>query len=108
MRSSALRSAGASAYGLQAGVFTRDLHHAFRAWRELEVGGVVLNDVPAFRVDPMPYGGVKDSGRGREGVRFAMEEMSEIRTLVLNRIGRDAGSREEEGQGRPRPAPSRG
>ncbi|MHC4948607.1 MAG: aldehyde dehydrogenase family protein [Planctomycetota bacterium] len=76
-----------SDYGLQAGVFTRDIHHAFRAFNELEVGGVVINDVPSMRVDSMPYGGVKESGLGREGVRFAMEDMTEIRLMVLNRIG---------------------
>jgi acyl-CoA reductase-like NAD-dependent aldehyde dehydrogenase len=79
----ALREVNASAYGLQAGVFTRDLHKAKRAWDVLEVGGVVVGDVPAWRADHMPYGGVKDSGSGREGVRFAMEEMTEIRLLVI-------------------------
>jgi acyl-CoA reductase-like NAD-dependent aldehyde dehydrogenase len=72
-----------SAYGLQAGVFTRDLYKAHRAWDRLEVGGVVIGDVPSWRVDHMPYGGVKDSGLGREGVRFAIEEMTEIRLLVV-------------------------
>jgi acyl-CoA reductase-like NAD-dependent aldehyde dehydrogenase len=76
-----------SVYGLQAGVFTRDIHHAFYAFKEIEVGGVVINDVPSFRVDSMPYGGVKDSGIGREGVRYAIEAMTEIRLMVLNRIG---------------------
>jgi acyl-CoA reductase-like NAD-dependent aldehyde dehydrogenase len=84
----AIASANASAFGLQAGIFTRDIDHAFRAWNELEVGGVVVNDVPAFRVDSMPYGGVKDSGLGREGVRFAIEDMTELRLLVLNKVGR--------------------
>jgi acyl-CoA reductase-like NAD-dependent aldehyde dehydrogenase len=79
----ALRSVNDSVYGLQAGIFTRDLYHAQRAWDELEVGGVVVGDVPSFRVDHMPYGGVKESGFGREGVRFAMEEMTEIRLLVI-------------------------
>lgn len=79
----ALRMVNDSAYGLQAGVFTRDISRAYRAWDVLEVGGVVIGDVPSFRVDHMPYGGVKDSGFGREGVRFAMEEMSEIRMLVV-------------------------
>lgn len=83
----ACRRVNASRYGLQAGVFTRDLHAAFYAFRELEVGGVVINDVPSFRVDHMPYGGVKDSGFGREGVRYAIEEMTELRLLVLNRAG---------------------
>lgn len=79
----AVGRANATEFGLQAGVFTGDLEHARYAWRELEVGGVILNDVPAFRVDSMPYGGVKRSGFGREGVRYAMEEMSEPRLLVL-------------------------
>lgn len=87
----ALRAANDSDYGLQCGIFTRDIHHAFRAWRELEVGGVVINDVPSLRVDNMPYGGVKQSGLGREGVRFAMEEMSEMRVLVLSRVGLEGG-----------------
>lgn len=74
-----------SRFGLQAGVFTRDLFKALDAWDELDVGGVVINDVPSYRVDNMPYGGVKDSGLGREGVRFAMEDMTEIRNLVIRR-----------------------
>jgi len=77
-----------SDFGLQAGVFTKDIDRAFYAWNELEVGGVVINDIPSMRVDSMPYGGVKDSGLGREGVRYAMEDMTEIRLLVLNRLGR--------------------
>ena len=72
-----------SKFGLQAGVFTRDLFKTLDAWDELDVGGVVINDVPSYRVDNMPYGGVKDSGLGREGVRFAMEDMTEIRNLVI-------------------------
>lgn len=72
-----------SEFGLQAGVFTRDLHQMLYAWDHLEVGGVVIGDVPSWRVDNMPYGGVKDSGLGREGVRFAMEDMTEIRNLVI-------------------------
>jgi aldehyde dehydrogenase (NAD+) len=75
-----------SRFGLQAGVFTRDLHLAFRAARELEVGGVVIGDVPSFRADQMPYGGVKDSGTGREGVHAAMEDLTEERVLVLTGI----------------------
>ena len=86
----ACRRANAGRYGLQAGVFTRSLDSAFYAFNELEVGGVVINDVPSFRVDSMPYGGVKDSGLGREGVRFAIEEMTELHLLVLNRVGRQA------------------
>jgi acyl-CoA reductase-like NAD-dependent aldehyde dehydrogenase len=74
-----------SKFGLQAGIFTRDLFQVLDAWDRLEVGGVIVNDVPSYRVDNMPYGGVKDSGLGREGVRFAMEDMSEIRNLVIRR-----------------------
>jgi acyl-CoA reductase-like NAD-dependent aldehyde dehydrogenase len=80
----------ASRYGLQAGVFTKSLDSAFFAFNHLEVGGVVINDVPSFRVDSMPYGGVKDSGLGREGVRWAIEELTEMRLMVLNRAGRHA------------------
>jgi acyl-CoA reductase-like NAD-dependent aldehyde dehydrogenase len=79
----ALDEANDSAYGLQAGIFTRDLYKALRAWEKLEVGGVVIGDVPSWRVDHMPYGGVKESGIGREGVRFAMEDLTEIRMLVI-------------------------
>ena len=74
-----------SKFGLQAGIFTRDLYQMFDAWDRLDVGGVVINDVPSYRVDNMPYGGVKDSGLGREGIRFAMEDMTEIRNLVIRR-----------------------
>jgi len=81
----ALDEANDSKFGLQAGVFTRDLFKMFAAWDRLDVGGVVINDVPSYRVDNMPYGGVKDSGLGREGVRFAMEDMTEIRNLVIRR-----------------------
>jgi acyl-CoA reductase-like NAD-dependent aldehyde dehydrogenase len=79
----ALAEVNDSAFGLQAGVFTRDLYKAKRAWDRLEVGGVVIGDVPSWRVDHMPYGGVKDSGLGREGIRFAIEDMTEIRLLVV-------------------------
>ncbi len=79
----ALNAVNASRYGLQAGVFTRDIRHAMRAWDVLEVGGVIVNDVPSWRVDHMPYGGVKDSGLGREGVRYAIEDMTEPRLLVI-------------------------
>ncbi len=75
-----------SAFGLQAGVFTRDLRNAFRAYEELEVGGVVINDVPTYRIDHMPYGGVKDSGFGREGIRYAIEEMTELKLLAVNSL----------------------
>ncbi len=72
-----------SQFGLQAGIFTRDLYKMQKAWDELDVGGVVIGDVPSWRVDHMPYGGVKDSGLGREGIRFAIEDMTEIRNLVI-------------------------
>ena len=80
---SALEEVNDSKFGLQAGVFTRDLYKMLQAWERLDVGGVVIGDVPSYRVDNMPYGGVKDSGLGREGVRFAMEDMTEIRNLVI-------------------------
>ena len=79
----ALARINASEYGLQAGVFSNDLAHAMRAWDVLEVGGVVVNDIPSFRVDNMPYGGVKRSGLGREGIRCAIADMTEPRLLVL-------------------------
>ena len=72
-----------SSFGLQTGVFTNDLANAWRAFGELEVGGVIVNDVPTYRIDHMPYGGVKDSGLGREGLRWAIEDMTEIRIMVL-------------------------
>lgn len=72
-----------SKFGLQAGIFTRDLYKAQKAWDVLEVGGVVIGDVPSWRVDHMPYGGVKDSGLGREGIKYAIEDMTEIRLLVI-------------------------
>src|SRR3954451_19859015 len=81
----ALDEVNDSKFGLQAGVFTRDLFKMLEAWDRLDVGGVVIGDVPSYRVDNMPYGGVKDSGLGREGVRFAMEDMTEIRNLVIRR-----------------------
>ncbi|MGB5484796.1 aldehyde dehydrogenase family protein [Parasphingorhabdus sp.] len=81
----ALDEVNDSKFGLQAGIFTRDLFKTLDAWDHLDVGGVVINDVPSYRVDNMPYGGVKDSGLGREGIRFAMEDMTEIRNLVIRR-----------------------
>ena len=81
----ALDEVNDSKFGLQAGIFTRDLFKMFDAWDRLDVGGVVINDVPSYRVDNMPYGGVKDSGLGREGIKFAMEDMTEIRNLVIRR-----------------------
>ncbi len=80
----AISRTNASRFGLQAGVFTYDMRAVTRAFDELEVGGVIANDYPTLRVDNMPYGGVKESGFGREGVRYAMEEMSERKVLVLN------------------------
>lgn len=79
----ALQRVNDSDFGLQAGVFTGTLAHAMRAWDVLDVGGVIVGDVPSFRVDNMPYGGVKDSGLGREGVRSAIADMTEPRLLVL-------------------------
>lgn len=78
----ALEMANDGKYGLQAGVFTADLHHAKLAADRLEYGGVIINDVPSFRVDNMPYGGMKESGFGREGVKYAMEEMTEPRLII--------------------------
>ena len=75
-----------SKFGLQAGIFTRDFYKVQQAWDEMDVGGVVVGDVPSYRVDNMPYGGVKDSGMGREGVLFAMEDMTEIRNLVIRQL----------------------
>lgn len=72
-----------SRYGLQAGVFTRDASKIQQAWDELQVGGVMINEVPSWRVDHMPYGGTKDSGLGREGIRWAIESMTEVRLLVI-------------------------
>jgi acyl-CoA reductase-like NAD-dependent aldehyde dehydrogenase len=80
----ALRKVNQSAYGLQAGLFTRDAKLLFQAYEELEVGGLIAGDVPSFRIDHMPYGGVKDSGLGREGLRYAIEEMTEPKLLVMN------------------------
>jgi acyl-CoA reductase-like NAD-dependent aldehyde dehydrogenase len=72
-----------SDYGLQAGIFTDSLNHAMRAWNELDQGGVIVNDIPSFRVDNMPYGGAKYSGIGREGVKYAIDDMSELRLMVI-------------------------
>ena len=79
----AIAEANDSVFGLQAGVFTRDLYKAQKAWDHLEVGGVVIGDVPSWRVDHMPYGGIKDSGQGREGIRFAIDDMTEISNLII-------------------------
>jgi len=79
----ALRCMAEGRYGLQAGIFTRDIGTILRFWERLSVGGIIVNDAPTFRSDVMPYGGTKDSGIGREGLRYAMEEFTELRTLVL-------------------------
>ena len=80
----ALREVNNSPYGLQAGVFTQNVNRIFEAYQQLEVGTVLANEIPTFRADHMPYGGVKDSGLGREGVRYAMHELTEPKLLVLN------------------------
>src|SRR6266566_1509744 len=80
----AVRQVNSSPYGLQAGIFTRDAKLLFNAYEELEVGGLIAGDVPSFRIDHMPYGGIKDSGLGREGLRYAIEEMTEPKLLVMN------------------------
>jgi aldehyde dehydrogenase (NAD+) len=82
----AIATVNDSRFGLQAGVFTNDIGRAFQAHRDIEVGGVIVNDVSAFRADQMPYGGSKDSGFGREGLRYAMEEMTEPRIMVLSHV----------------------
>lgn len=83
-----LADVNTSRFGLQAGLFTRDWLKAHKAWNRLDVGGVIVGDVPSWRVDHMPYGGVKDSGLGREGIRFAIEDMTEIRLMVMRDPGR--------------------
>ncbi|WP_458118658.1 aldehyde dehydrogenase family protein [Paenibacillus sp. Z6-24] len=83
----AITAVNQSDYGLQAGIYTKQLNTAFRAIRELEVGGVIVNDIPTFRVDHMPYGGVKQSGTGREGIKYAMEEMMETKLVVFKHEG---------------------
>jgi glyceraldehyde-3-phosphate dehydrogenase (NADP+) len=80
----ALKQMNNTPYGLQAGIFTADAKLLFHAYEELEVGGVIAGDVPAFRIDHMPYGGIKDSGLGREGLRYTIEEMTEPKLLVMN------------------------
>jgi acyl-CoA reductase-like NAD-dependent aldehyde dehydrogenase len=79
----ALAQVNDSPYGLQAGVFTRDIGHVQQAWDDLAVGGVMINEIPSWRVDHMPYGGSKDSGLGREGLKWAIESMTEVRLLVI-------------------------
>jgi acyl-CoA reductase-like NAD-dependent aldehyde dehydrogenase len=74
-----------SRYGLQAGIYTNDIFKALHAAEELEVGGVMINDIPTFRVDHMPYGGVKESGIGREGIKYAIEEMTEMKLVSFKK-----------------------
>ncbi len=80
----AVRAVDDSPYGLQAGIFTQDLKRIFHAFENIQVGGLIVNDVPNYRIDHMPYGGVKDSGFGREGLKYAIDEMTEIKLLALN------------------------
>ena len=80
----AVKEVNESEFGLQAGIFCKDLDLIYSAYNELNVGGLVIGDVPTFRIDNMPYGGVKSSGLGREGIRYAIEEMTELKALVLN------------------------
>jgi acyl-CoA reductase-like NAD-dependent aldehyde dehydrogenase len=80
----AVDAVNTSKYGLQTGIFSKDIENIMLAYRQLNVGGVIVNEYPTFRVDSMPYGGIKDSGLGREGVRFAIEEMMEKKLLVLD------------------------
>jgi glyceraldehyde-3-phosphate dehydrogenase (NADP+) len=82
----AVRKVNDSEYGLQAGVFTNNLEKALVAFENIEAGGVVINDVPTYRIDHMPYGGVKASGLGREGIKYAIEDMTEPRLMVFNRL----------------------
>ena len=81
----ALAEVNRSEFGLQAGIFTRDLFKVLEAWDRVDVGGLMVNEIPSYRVDNMPYGGVKNSGLGREGIRFSMEDMTEIRNMVIRR-----------------------
>ncbi|HEX4634344.1 MAG TPA: aldehyde dehydrogenase family protein, partial [Gemmatimonadales bacterium] len=81
--SKAIAQVNDSPYGLQAGVFTTNLNTMFRCYAELEVGAVNGNDIPGFRIDRLPYGGAKESGLGREGVHWAIQEMTELRMLTL-------------------------
>jgi acyl-CoA reductase-like NAD-dependent aldehyde dehydrogenase len=80
----AINMVNKSHYGLQAGLFTNDIRQIQQAYQSLEIGGLIVNDYPTFRIDPMPYGGFKDSGFGREGIRYAIEEMTELKLLVIN------------------------
>ncbi len=81
----AIAAVNDSRYGLQAGIYTENIHTALKASTDLYVGGVIINDIPTFRVDNMPYGGVKGSGVGREGIKYAIEEMTEMKLVVFNK-----------------------
>ena len=81
-----IRQLNDSEYGLQAGIFTNRLEQALAAFDHVEAGGVMINDVPTYRIDHMPYGGIKSSGLSREGVRYTIEDMTEPRLMVLNRL----------------------
>jgi acyl-CoA reductase-like NAD-dependent aldehyde dehydrogenase len=83
----AIEKAGTSEFGLQAGIFTNDLRLIDAAFDRIETGGLMVNDVSTFRIDHMPYGGVKSSGQGREGLRYAIEEMTELKLLTFNNRG---------------------
>lgn len=83
---SALEEVNDSPFGLQTGIFTRDIYKCYQAWDELEVGGIIVGDVPSWRADQMPYGGVKDSGLGREGIRYAIEDMTEMRMMAVRQL----------------------
>ena len=88
----AIKAVNNTDFGLQAGVFTNNMNKALSAFNQLDVGGVVINDIPTFRVDNMPYGGVKDSGFGREGIKYSLREMTEIKLLVYNHLMENKGS----------------
>jgi len=83
-----IQRANKSRFGLQAGVFTQSLDHAFYAYENLHQGGVVINDVPSVRVDSQPYGGIKASGVGREGVKYTMQEYTELKIMTLRDVGK--------------------
>jgi acyl-CoA reductase-like NAD-dependent aldehyde dehydrogenase len=83
----AIRMANDTDYGLQSGIFTQNVNRIMQAFEEIQVGGLQVNDVSTFRVDQMPYGGIKGSGIGREGPRYAIEEMTEMRLMVVNLPG---------------------
>jgi len=80
-----LRMVNDSRFGLQAGIFTNDIRRAMCAFETLDVGAVLINQVPTWRVEGMPYGGIKDSGLGREGLRYALEEMTELQSLIIRK-----------------------